>query len=145
MFRSRLHFAWAIAGALLTLTVGSPAVADDVELLLSTPGGANAAKPNILFIVDSSGSMTTVETSQQPYDPSASYVGPCDPLKYYWTTNSGVPNCGSQYQFRKTAFVCAQGITQIADSGQYTDTMSMYRNSGGKWKWRTRYGDSSSR
>ncbi len=137
MFRSVKHFAWAIAGVLMTLTVASPAWADDVELLLSTPGASNAAKPNVLFIIDSSGSMTTVETSQEPYDPNQVYTGSCNLDYYYWTTNSGIPNCGGQYRFRKSAFVCEQGVVQARDSGSYTDTMSMYRKSGNKWKWRT--------
>ena len=137
MFRSVKHFAWAIAGALLTLTIASPAWADDVELLLSTPEASNAAKPNILFILDSSGSMTTIETSQEPYDPNQVYTGPCNLDYFYWTTNSGIPNCGSSYRFRRSAFVCEQGLTQIAGAGSYTDTMSMYRKSSGKWKWRT--------
>ena len=53
----RKRSAWAIAGMLLTLTVATPVWADDVELLLSTPAASDAAKPNILFIIDSSGSM----------------------------------------------------------------------------------------
>ncbi|MDJ0939074.1 MAG: PilC/PilY family type IV pilus protein [Woeseiaceae bacterium] len=136
MFRSRKHFAWAIAGALLTITAGSPALADDVELLLSTPGSSNAAKPNILFIIDSSGSMKTVETSQEPYDSSEVYPGPCDSDMLYWTTNSGIPKCGAEYKFRKSSFVCAQGWSQLG-SGSYTDTMAMYRKRKGNWKWRT--------
>lgn len=136
MDRSRLHFAWAIASALVTLTAGSPAVADDVELLLSTPGGS--AKPNILFILDSSGSMNTVETTQEPFDATKSYtVGPCDQNLYYWSTNSSVPNCGGEREVKKSFFVCDQGITQIKAAGSYTDTMGMYRKKKGKWKWRT--------
>ena len=68
MTKSRSHTAWAGVGILLTLTLGSPAIADDVELLLSIPGSSNAAKPNILFILDSSGSMNTIETTQEPFD-----------------------------------------------------------------------------
>lgn len=127
MFMSRKHFAWAIATAVLTMVAGSPAWADDVELLVSTPGESNAAKPNILFILDSSGSMTTIERSQEPYDSSKTYYGPCDLDKYYWTTNSSIPNCGNQYRFYKTEFYCAQGVTQAAASGAYTDTLAQYR------------------
>ena len=82
--------------------------------------------------------MTTVETSQEPYDPTRTYTGRCNLDYFYWTTNSGIPNCGSQYRFRKTAFVCEQGAhADSGRSGSYTDTMSMYRKSGNKWKWRT--------
>jgi len=142
MFMSKKHFVWAGAGLILTLIVGSPAVADDVELLISTPGASNAAKPNILFIIDSSGSMTTVESSQEPYDPNSAYSGPCESDRYYWNTSSSIPSCKNEYeneyQFDKDAFVCAQGITQARASGSYTDTMAMYRqNNKGRWKWRT--------
>ncbi|HNP37141.1 MAG TPA: PilC/PilY family type IV pilus protein [Woeseiaceae bacterium] len=137
MFKSKKHFAWALAGAFFAMTTGLPAVADDVELLLSTPEASIAAKPNVLFILDSSGSMTTVETSQEPYNANHSYSGPCNLNRYYWTTNKGIPSCGSNYQFDKTAFVCNQGKTQISAAGSYTDTMAMYRKSSNKWKWNT--------
>ena len=75
MTKSRSHTAWAGVGILLTLTLGSPAIADDVELLLSIPGSSNAAKPNILFILDSSGSMNTIETTQEPFDGTKPYSG----------------------------------------------------------------------
>ncbi|MCH9696159.1 MAG: PQQ-binding-like beta-propeller repeat protein [Gammaproteobacteria bacterium] len=139
MFTSRIRTAWAGAGLLLTMITASPVWADDVELLLSTPASSNAAKPNILFIIDSSGSMKTVETSQEPFIAGTPYSGGgCDDSYFYWTTGNGVPNCGSQYRILKTAFLCQQGLTQIAAAGSYKDTMSMYRpNNKGKWKWRT--------
>jgi len=138
MYTSRTRTAWAGAGLLLALTVASPVWADDVELLLSTPASSNAAKPNILFIIDSSGSMKTIEESQEPYTPSSIYLGDCNQDMYYWTTESSIPNCGDNYRIYKTAFVCLQGNTQIAAAGSYTDTMAMYRpNNKTKWKWST--------
>ena len=137
MFMSSNRTAWVGAGMLLSLIVGSPVWADDVELLLSTPASSNAAKPNILFIIDSSGSMRTIESSQEPYDSTRVYNGGCDLDKYYWTTSSNIPNCGRYYNFEKDVFVCQQGTVQASASGSYTDTMSMYRpNSKGRWKWR---------
>ncbi len=135
----RLHSAWAIAGMLLTLMVGSPVWADDVELLLTTPEVNDAAKPNILFIIDSSGSMTTVEQSQEPYDGSETYSGPCDADMYYWSTNNSIPNCGNQYKFKKDVFYCEQGKDQARDSGSYTDTMAMYFSYNGRAYWREPY------
>ena len=137
MNMSNKHSAWALAGLLLTLTAGSPVWADDVELLLSTPASSNAAKPNILFILDSSGSMRTIEPNQVPYDADEIYTGPCDLSQYYWSTNSSIPSCGSSYRFNKSVFYCQQGVDQLEGAGSYTDTMAMYRSSSGKWKWRT--------
>lgn len=121
-------------GVLTIMLVGSPAWADDVELLLSTPT-SRAAKPNILFIIDSSGSMTTLQKSQEPYDGALNYSGPCDSDKYYWATNSNIPSCGDQYKIRKSSFVCESGIEQARMAGSYTDTMAMYRSRRGTWRW----------
>lgn len=123
-------------GIMAIMLAGSPVWADDVELLLSTPS-SSAAKPNILFIIDSSGSMTTIENSQEPYDGNISYGGPCRTDMYYWATNSNIPNCGNEYRIYKTNFVCETGTAQARAAGSYTDTMSMYRSRKGKWKWRT--------
>lgn len=145
MKKSKLRMRWASVGLMLAMTTGSPAYADDVELLLSNPAASNAAKPNILFILDSSGSMTSIEFSQEPYDPSLKYSGSCSRNNIYWTTSGGTPSCGTTRIIKKSSFVCAQGTSQVAASGSYSDTMSQYRRSRGKYKWRTiRSGDSGS-
>ncbi len=121
-------------GILIAMLAGSPVWADDVELLLSTPS-SSAAKPNILFIIDSSGSMTTIEKSQEPYDSTLTYTGPCRSDMYYWATNSNIPSCGSERRIYRTSFVCDTGIAQALSAGSYTDTMAMYRSRKGKLKW----------
>jgi type IV pilus assembly protein PilY1 len=140
MLTSRKGTAWAGAGLLLSLIISSPAWADDVELLLSTPGLNAAARPNLLFILDSSGSMTGEVPTQPPYDPAVIYPGSCESDMYYWKdgTSSWVPTCGSRYKFKKDKFDCAQGTAQIAASGRYADTMAMYREyEDNKWRWHT--------
>jgi type IV pilus assembly protein PilY1 len=122
------------------LVTGFPAVADDVELLLTVPGASNAAKPNVLFILDSSGSMTTVvETNQEPFDGSKDYSGDCNQDDFYWTTSSGVPDCDSSTDRRRRIddayFVCQQGRSQIAANGSYSGTMAQYLTYDGKSKW----------
>jgi type IV pilus assembly protein PilY1 len=106
---------------------------------LSTPAASDAAKPNILFIIDSSGSMTTVEKSQEPYDGTKNYSGPCNTSMYYWSTNNSIPNCGNRYRFYKSVFHCEQGVDQARNAGSYTDKMSMYYKVSGKSKWREPY------
>ena len=83
---------WMSAGLLLTLLCGAPALADDTELLLIDPNNA-APKPNILLVIDSSGSMTTIEDTKEPYDSTLPpYLGTCDPTMLYWTEVSAVPD-----------------------------------------------------
>lgn len=138
MTMSRKHVAWAGVGLTLALTVGSPAVADDTELLLSNPNSAGANTPNILFILDSSGSMTTVEKTQEPYDGTKLYDGTCNTGRYYWTKSGNTPSCNWNNQYiDKDRFLCEQGLNQMAVAGSYTDTMTQYRSSwfgGSKWR-----------
>ncbi|MGI9235006.1 MAG: pilus assembly protein, partial [Woeseiaceae bacterium] len=141
--------AWAGVGLLLSLTISSPVWADDVELLLSTPGLSGAARPNLLFILDSSGSMDGEVSTQNPYDANVVYptVGDCDSDMYYWKfgSSSTVPQCDDdEYFFEKDLFDCQQGLVQMAGSGKFVDTMAMYRR-GGKWKWRNMDEDQSDR
>jgi len=140
MNKSRIHAAWAAGvGLTLTLVTCISAYADDVELLLSNQATSNETKPNIMFILDSSGSMTSVETTQQPYDGSQIYSGNCSRDNYYWTTSGGTPLCNNDNEnfFWKTSFVCEQGSVQASASGIYNDTMAQYRRRNGTWKWRT--------
>lgn len=141
MNMSRKRTAWLGAGLLLTLITGVPAYADDVELLLSNPNSTGADKPNILFILDSSGSMDTIERTQEPYISTNVYPGSCDAGRVYWTTGDNPPSCGTDNWVSAANFVCATGAIALADAGRYTDTMAMYRERRGSWKWQRPTGD----
>ncbi len=138
MNKSRKHAAWAVAGLTLALITGSPAIAEDVELLISTPNSTGAGKPNILFILDSSGSMTTIEETQEPFNSTIVYPGDCQSSKYYWTESSGVPSCGAGNDkvIDKARFVCERGVAQMLIAGTYSDTMAQYRSTRRGDKWR---------
>ena len=81
------------AGILLALTAGAPVVADDTELLLVTPSTAQELEPNIMFIINTSTSMQSVEETIEPYDSTISYAGDCDVNRVYWTTIETVAVC----------------------------------------------------
>jgi type IV pilus assembly protein PilY1 len=135
-----MRTAWVGAGLALALTVGMPAIADDVELLLTVPGISNAAKPNILFILDSSGSMTTIEeVNQEPFDGTKSYGGGCDKDDFYWTTQSSIPKCSASGTKNQAIdgdyFVCKQGLQQTMEHGSYSGVLAQYRKDKGKTKW----------
>jgi type IV pilus assembly protein PilY1 len=49
----------AIAAAAFAATVTSPLHADDTEIFFTPPGASQVIKPNIMFIIDNSGSMGT--------------------------------------------------------------------------------------
>jgi type IV pilus assembly protein PilY1 len=120
---------WTGAGLLLALTVGMPVIADDTELLLATPDVGT--KPNILFILDTSGSMDDEVLTQQPYDSDNAYSGTCDASNIYWTDVDNAPDCSNTTQFvAKSSFVCAAASGQLVGIGSFSDTMVQYRETG---------------
>jgi type IV pilus assembly protein PilY1 len=89
-------FCAAAASVFAAGMVAPPRVqADDIEVFFSVDLPVNA-KPNVLFILDTSQSMYTVESSPLgEYDDAVDYAGLCDADSFYWTvTGSAQPNCG---------------------------------------------------
>ncbi len=116
------------AGALLALAaVAPPALADDTELMLLIPDVT--VRPNILFMLDTSGSMTSQVSTKTPYDPDTVYPvsNECSPDAIYWTDVDVVPSCTSGQQVAKTAFQCASAANPLRGIGSYTDTMVQRR------------------
>ena len=124
-------FAWTAIATSVALTSGAPALADDTELLLSNPNNFTQPKPNILFILDTSGSMKTEEQTVQPYDSSVTYAGNCDINQLYWSDTGVEPVCdGNETQFiQKSAFFCEAATQQIAGIGSFSNTMVQWRTS----------------
>ena len=118
-----------LAGAIAAGLAGAPALADDTELLLINPTGP-APKPNILFVIDSSGSMSTEESTREIYDSTQTYTGTCDNTMLYWTEIDAVPSCdvANIRRIQKSAYVCASGDKQIAGIGSYTNVMAQFRD-----------------
>ncbi|NOR67497.1 MAG: PQQ-binding-like beta-propeller repeat protein, partial [Woeseiaceae bacterium] len=120
------------AGFLLALTTGAAAVADDTELLLATPPAAQDNKPNMLFILDTSGSMNTTEQTIAPYDYTQTYGGDCNSNNVYWTDVDVVPVCDgtNQSYIVKSSFHCQLAVNQMSGIGSFANTMVQYRGGG---------------
>ena len=125
---------------LLTILAGVPAVADDTELLLVDPGSTVATPPNIMFILDTSGSMGDPVSTTRPYDSTFDYVdGSCDTSRFYWTTLDVEPSCvgDTNTQFvEEAAFVCADATLRMSGIGAYSGVMVQYRaDATGSTRW----------
>lgn len=124
---------WMTASCTFAVMAGLPAVADDTELLLMNPDPSQNPKPNVMFILDSSGSMTTGQDTVEPYDSTRNYGGDCDTDKLYWTDVDVVPDCSDSNNaswIEKDAYKCEFSTQQISGIGSYTDTMVQYRDGG---------------
>jgi len=129
---SRYRLTWIAAGFSLAVLSGAPAIADDTELLLLNPDPTANPKPNVLLILDTSGSMDTLVTTTAPYDSKQTYGGDCDTSAIYWTDVDVVPVCdGSNENYvTKTAFQCQYAQNQILGIGSFTNTIVQYRGGG---------------
>jgi type IV pilus assembly protein PilY1 len=121
-----------LIGALWVLAAGLPAQADDTELFVSTSSGAGI-RPNILFVIDNSGSMATKVVTQEPYDPSVIYTptsgSTCALDRVYWRQNIGTdPSCGNSNDnwFNVSSLSCQAAIDAFKTSGKYIDIVVQY-------------------
>ena len=117
------------AGLAWTLLAGVAANADDTELFVGNAAAAAQAKPNILLILDDSGSMGANVLTQNNYDPAIAYPGTCSTSRVYFSTSASPPSCGTNYYyFNLTALMCRRALDAFAAplGGTYTDNMAQY-------------------
>ena len=133
---------WMSVSVCIAMLAGMPAVADDTELLLINPDPSKNPKPNVMFILDTSGSMTTKQATIRPYDGTQSYSGECDEDKLYWTDVNVTPDCTTTKNvIAKSNFYCKFAEKQIFGIGSFSNTMVQYRNGGsdgnstGPYRW----------
>ncbi len=131
MLMTNNNFKSLIAAAMCSALFALPVVADDTELLLVNPDQASLPKPNVLFILDTSGSMGSEEETVAPYDATQSYSGDCDSNRIYWTDTGNLPDCANagdlDRAIQKTEFYCQAAALQLAGLGSYTGTLVQYR------------------
>jgi type IV pilus assembly protein PilY1 len=91
-----LNLVSAAAAVAATLLAATPVVAEDTELFVGEAVTAPTARPNIMFILDTSGSMSANVLTQVPYDPDADFGDDYDNDRIYWKRKSqALPPCNS--------------------------------------------------
>ncbi len=126
IFNNRLT--WTSAGCAFALISGAPALADDTELLLVNPNPASQPKPNVMFILDTSGSMKDPQTTTKPYDHTRTYTGTCQTDAMYWTDIDLIPSCAptNTQWVKKSSYHCDFATRQIQGIGSFTNTMVQF-------------------
>ncbi len=108
------------------LLVSAAAVADDTEILLVDP--EQPPKPNVLFVLDTSISMNSTVSTNDPYDDDTDYAGACDSDALYWSDVDAIPDCSATRNYiRKSAFECDAALDSLDRVGGYTNTFAQYR------------------
>ncbi|NND36297.1 MAG: PQQ-binding-like beta-propeller repeat protein, partial [Gammaproteobacteria bacterium] len=84
------------------------ALADDIELFVSTNNQPfQCEAPNVVFLIDTSGSMDGAVDTQAPWDPAQTYSGCFATGSYYYNTTGTPPDCTATAAFDKSANRCA--------------------------------------
>jgi type IV pilus assembly protein PilY1 len=136
---SARNIIFSVTTALITLSSGAPALADDTELFVGDASAQAGAYPNLLFILDNSGSMGAQPSGSsgtaESYDPLVTYPGACDASRTYYLTGGGgggrgrlpdPPECLDGAYFNTTALMCDAAGQPLAQTGFYTDTLARY-------------------
>lgn len=105
-------------GLLFSMSCSVPVLADDTEIYTSLGAGTVSVQPNVLFVLDTSGSMDREITVQETYSASKSYtdVG-CGSGRIYWSTDGNPPSCSSGNYFNSSALHCDHAFKEYDGSG----------------------------
>jgi type IV pilus assembly protein PilY1 len=117
----------------------SPALADDSEVFTNSAFIGTGIRPNVMFIIDTSGSMDTVVNS---YDPSTDYTATnnvCPSTdRVYWSTNNSAtpPDCRTSNQWvRADNNRCRAGYNGMVNNGWWNGRMQMIITGGNPTYW----------
>ena len=146
------HFGFSV---LMSVATANTALADDIDLYITSTTGSSDVKPNVLFIIDSSGSMDAVDVPVDTlvcttednveitgYDPDFSYPGDYNASRIYVFDpgeNSPAEGGSDVGSFLTSDSYCDAANTSIAAAGEaISHKLTAYRpkNNGTKWKWR---------
>jgi len=106
-----------VLGTLVALACAVPALADDTEVFFNQ-ANARGVRPNILFVIDTSGSMNgLVSVPKAPYDPATRYDGRCGDSNVYFqraASGSTPPTCAAARHVDIEENKCAAAIRALA-------------------------------
>jgi len=142
----RARFSAMAAGLVFAAYAATPAIAEDIEIYTTANLGSTAIQPNVVFIMDSSGSMTTTLSVPLPYDYTQTYVGCYDSTMLYYTAGGSIPPCGSKDIFLKTSNRCDASVNlydkgviidpigPLEKLGFYADQLAQYNSNKNIWQ-----------
>ena len=116
--------------------LGCVAGADEAEIFVGTGNTVSNERPNILFIIDTSGSMDTNVVTQVPFNPATDWPGSCADDRVYFrqgSNSSNPPACNDNNSVPLAAFKCNAALTNMALAGYYVaDRAAQWRTN----RWR---------
>ncbi|MBI3562264.1 MAG: pilus assembly protein PilY [Gammaproteobacteria bacterium] len=118
------------AASLLAVLNTTAAHADDTEIYVGGNAGASVVRPNVLFIIDTSGSMNDLLTlTNSNYDPTITYSGSCNSSNIYWSSTGKPVTCSTANYFSATSNQCSDSKTALGSTGAgfYVGNLARYK------------------
>lgn len=136
-----------LALGLLTVLASGLTVGEDIELYISDAVKSLGARPQVLIILDNSGSMSTEDYVAEPYNPNTTYpaVGGLNSLsdRFIYFTKGGVDNASlpvpdspsEARRFLDEINSCKTAADILAVNGFYTGRIREYELKGNNGSW----------
>jgi len=145
MYNSRLLA--LLVPIVATLLVGTvpTAVSKDTDVYLKSAATVSRDdSPNVLIILDNSGSMESNSiTTFDPYDPTLTYTGSYSNAWVYWSTSSSLPGASTTRKFPASNNKCTASLANLGSGagapGYYTGDYVV----GWIWQYKSSSGTSS--
>jgi type IV pilus assembly protein PilY1 len=118
----------------LVVGASAPAQADDTELFVATSSSPSVgAQPNVLFVLDTSGSMLADVLTQAPWDPAVAWEGCFRGDGVYFSTTSTRPSCDSNDWFEEAWNACQDSWGPLSGVGAYSGRLKAWREGRERW------------
>ena len=130
----------ALLGLASTFACATPALADDTEIYANSSLTSPDIRPNILFIVDTSGSMTTEDAANErdPYDAAFAYTerNNCQAGRIFFRRSGDqIPDCSSTDFITIDSNKCAALTSALAGlSGRWIGKAAQYDTTTQIWR-----------
>lgn len=116
-------------GMALAAYAATPAIAEDIEIYTSASLAKAAIQPNVVFVMDTSGSMGDTLSVPVSYDYTKSYTGCYDANMIYFTSSGALPDCTSKDMILKSSNKCDASVN-LYDKGVIIDTIGPLEKQG---------------
>ncbi len=118
---------------------------EDIELYIGDTSQREDTKPQVLLIVDTSGSMASTQTIKTPYDPDSTYKtlgtfsGRGDDYLYYSVGSESsspvVDSTSENRRFLASINNCSSAVSRLNEVGFYTGRIREYTFEGNTGSW----------
>ncbi|MGI9330356.1 MAG: pilus assembly protein [Gammaproteobacteria bacterium] len=133
-FSRQLISGACLAAGLATALCAGPAFADDTELFVTgfdAPASCNV--PNVLFAIDTSGSMADPVLTQVPWNPDETFGGCYESDALYYSRTGEAPDCDSIDRFPKVDNFCAASTARLELVGRYKNLFRGWEEERQRW------------